>query len=432
MSDTRYSRPSRRRFLGGMLAAAAAPMVVPARVLGLEGAISPSNQITFGCIGVGNRSRAILPMFLSFKELRFTAVSDCRADRMQSAKGAIDGHYGSAGCTAMPDFRELLGRKDIDAVFIATGNRWHAMASMHAARAGKDIYCEKPISLTIGESRALADTCRRHGTIFQCGTQRRATASYRFAADMVRQGRIGKLRTIEMQVWEGPAIPHGKPAPVPAGWDYDTWLGQVPWRPYVPGRVNAWQYFFDTADGMLTDMGCHYSDQMQWALERDSTGPVEFEGEAKFPDPTKFMSDTPITGVARCKYADGIEGVMHQRGGFVDRYIRYIGDEGWIQVDDDTNVVTASPKSLLTLRSTAGKGWDDVTGHVQDLINCIRKRTQPQCNAEVAHRAHSICLAMSISQRAGRKLKWDPAAERFDDAQANQLLWREPRAPWRI
>ena len=123
---------------------------------------------------------------------------------------------------------------------------------------------------------------------------------------------------------------------------------------------------------------------------------------------------------------------MHQRGGFVDRYIRYIGDEGWIQVDDDTNVVTASPKSLLTLRSTAGKGWDDVTGHVQDLINCIRKRTQPQCNAEVAHRAHSICLAMSISQRLGRKLKWDPAAERFDDAQANRLLWREPRAPWRI
>ena len=210
------------------------------------------------------------------------------------------------------------------------------------------------------------------------------------------------------------------------------WLGQVQWRPFVPARVHSWQYFFDTADGMLTDMGCHYTDQMQWALQRDHTGPVEFEGKAEFPDPAKFMSDTPVTGMARCKYADGIEGVMYQRQGFTDRYLRYIGDEGWIQVDDETNVVTTSNKALLSLRSTLGKGWDDVTGNVQDLIHSIRKRTPTQCNPEVAHRAQSICLAMTISQRLGRKLKWDPVAERFDDEQANRLLWREPRAPWRI
>jgi len=400
-------------------------------VLGLSEAVAPSNRITFGAMGIGNRARDTLPTFLAFPDIQFVGVSDCRADRLTAAKEIVDRRYGNQDCQTYPDFRDLLSRKEIDAVSIATGNRWHGLGSIYAARAGKDIYCEKPISLTIAEGRALVQTCRSFATVYQAGTQRRSTASYRFAVEMVRQGRIGKLSTVEMQVWAGPAIAHEKAAPVPAGWDYDTWLGQTPWYPFVPGRVNAWQYFWDTAEGIMTDMGCHYTDQMQWALGTDNTGPIEFEAKGELPDATKFCSDAPITGIGRCTYANGVTGLMYQRGAFKDRYIRFIGDEGWIQVDDETDVVTAEPKSILALKSSGGAGWGDTSDHVRNLLNSIRSRTPTVCNPEVAHRAITICQAWTISLRLGRKLKWDPVKERFDLDEANRMLYREPRAPWR-
>jgi predicted dehydrogenase len=423
---------NRRQFLTRAFCLAAAPMVIPSSVLGLGGTVSPNNRITFGSIGVGNRARATLPNFLSFDEIRFVAASDCRADRLKSAKQTIDEHYGNQDCKTYPDFRELLARSDIDAVSIATGNRWHGLGSIYAARAGKDIYCEKPVTLTISEGRKLVETCRCFGTIYQAGTQRRSTASYRFAMEMVRQGRIGRLKTVEMQVWAGPAITHETPTAVPRGWDYDIWLGQSPWQPYVPGRVNAWQYFWDTAEGVLTDMGCHYTDQMQWVLQTDDTGPVEFEAQGELPDPTKYFSDAPITATARCTYANGVVGVMYQRGAFKDRYIRYIGDEGWIQVDDETDLVTAEPKSILALKAAGGAGWGDASDHVRNLLKSIRSRTPTLCNPEVAHRTITICQAWNISLRLGRKLKWDPITERFDLEEANRMLYREPRAPWRV
>lgn len=424
-------RMTRRQFLRGA-AVVAAPLILPGRVLGLDGGTAPSNRIGLGVIGVGNRARHVLPNFLSFSELQCVAVSDCRADRLAGGKKLVDAHYNNDDCRTHADFRELLAGKDLDAVLIATGNRWHALASMYAARAGKDVYSEKPISLTIGEGRALVETCRRYGTIYQAGTQRRATDSYRFAMEMVRQGKIGKLHTVEMQLWTGAAVAHEKPAPVPAGWDYDTWLGQTPWKPFVPGRVNAWQYFWDTAEGMATDMGCHYTDQMQWVLGTDHTGPVEFEATGEFPDPAKFMSDTPLTGVAQCRYANGVTGIMYQRRGFADRYIRYIGDGGWIQVDDETDAVTAEPKSMLSLKGAGGASWANAGGHIGDFLHSIRSRRPTRCHPEVAHRANSICQALTLSLRLGRNLKWDPVAERFADADANRMLWREPRAPWRI
>lgn len=421
---------SRRNFLARSTAALTLPSILPGAVLGLNGATPPSDRIRFGAIGVGNRARAILPNFLSFRDIQFIGVSDCRADRLQSAKAMVDTHYGNSDCQAYADFRELLARPDIDAVLIATGNRWHGLGSIYAAKAGKDIYCEKPISLTIGEGRQLAETCRRFGAVYQAGTQRRSTASYQFAADMVRHGRIGKLHTVEMQVWAGPTIPLEAPSPVPAGWDYATWLGQSPWHPFVSSRVNAWQYFWDTAEGILTDMGCHYTDQMQWTLGTDDTGPVEFEAEGEFPDPAKMASDTPITAVAHCKYASGVTGVLYQRGEFKDRYLRYIGDEGWIQVDDETDLVTAEPASILSYKEAGGAGWGDASDHVRDLLNCIRSRRQPACNPEVAHRAITICQAWNLCLRLNRKLKWDPVGERFDCAEANRMLHREARSPW--
>lgn len=424
-------RLGRRGFLRRCGLFAVAPMIVPGRVLGRDGGTAPSNRIVFGGIGIGNRARHILPNFLWQPAIQWTAVSDARADRLASAKEMIDAHYGSKDCRAFSDFRELLARKEIDAVLIATGNRWHAMASMFAAQAGKDIYCEKPISLSIAEGRQLVATCRRFGTVYQAGTQRRSTASYRFAREMVRQGRIGRVHTVESQVWTGAAVPHGKPEPVPEGWNYDLWLGPVQWRPFVPGRVHHWTCFWDTGEGMHTDMGTHYTDQMQWVLGTDDTGPVEFEtSDIVWPDPAKFMSETALSGTFRCRYASGVNGVIFQRGAFKDRYIRFIGDEGWIQVDDETDLVTAHPASILGLRAGTGAKWSDASGHITDLLQSIRSRRPTLCNPEVGHRAQSIVEAMTISARLNRKLKWDPAREQFDCEEANRMLRREPRAPW--
>lgn len=433
MKPTAASPLNRRQFLQRTAAGLALPLLVPGSVLGRNGAVAPSNRLVFGGIGMGHRARHILPNFLSFKAIHFAAVSDARRDRLQSAKEMVDAHYRNSDCAMHDDFRALLARPDIDAVLIATGNRWHAMASMFAAHAGKDIYCEKPISLTIQEGRNLVETCRRFGTIYQAGTQRRSTASYRFARDMVQQGKIGRVHTVEMQVWTGDVVPHEGARPVPAGWDYDQWLGPVPWRPFVPARVNAWTCFWDTGEGMHTDMGTHYTDQMQWVLGADTTGPVEFEThDLVWPDPARFMSETAISGTFRCRYANGVQAVLYQRGAFKDRYIKYIGDEGWIQVDDETDGVTAQPQSILSLRTPGGVGWSNASGHVGDLLACIRSRQQPLCHPEVAHRAQSIVGAMTISARLNRKLQWDPMRERFDLEAANRMLWREPRAPWSV
>jgi predicted dehydrogenase len=426
------NKTSRRSFLHQGMAWAAVPLLVPASVLGRAGVVAPNSRIGFAVMGVGNRARHILPNFLGFNELRCVAVTDSRRERLRTAREFVNAHYRNEDCRAYTDFRELLAQPDIDAVLVATGNRWHGLGSMYAARAGKDIYSEKPVTLTIGEGRALVGCCRRFGAVYQAGTQRRSTESYAFAREMVRQGRIGRLKTVEMQCWTGPAIPHSPAEPVPEGWDYDQWLGQAPWRPFTPARVHNWQYFWDTGEGILADMGCHYTDQMQWVLGADDTGPVEYETTGTWPDPTKFCSETPITAEARCRYADGVEGVMFQRAGFVDRYIRFLGDEGWIQVDDETDVVTAEPASILRLRSEGGVSWANASAHIRDFLDSIRSRRPTACGAEVAHRAMTVCQAMNLSLRLGRKLRWDPVRERFDVPEANRMLHREPRAPWRL
>ena len=424
---------NRRSFLKGVLATAAAPLVLPGSVLGLNGATAPSNKLVFGGIGMGNRAMYILPNFLACADLQFAAVSDARQDRLQNAKRAIDQHYGNSDCRTCPDFRELLAQKDIDAVLIATGNRWHASASMFAARAGKDIYCEKPISLTIREGRELVNVVRQYGTIYQAGTQRRSTGSYQFAREMVRRGRIGRVHTVEMQLWTGGLVPHEKPSRVPPGWNYDMWLGPVQWRPFVAGRVNGWPYFWDTGEGMHTDMGTHYTDQMQWVLGTDATGPVEFEAtDLVWPDPKVYMSETAISGTFKYRYANGVQGIIYQRGEFKDRYIRYIGDAGWIQVDDETDIVTAEPKSILETKQAGWVSWSNAGAHIRNLLDSIRSRTPTLCHPEVAHRAQTICEATTISARLGKKLQWDPVTEQFDNPDANRMLYRQARAPWRV
>ncbi|MCY2986820.1 MAG: Gfo/Idh/MocA family oxidoreductase [Planctomycetota bacterium] len=427
------TRPSlsRRSFLQRSTAlglAWTAPLVVPGHVLG-RGATAPSNRIVMGVIGYGGRCAAILPHFMMFDDVQCLAVSDCRANRLVAAKAVVNARYGNQDCAAYADFRDLLARPDIDAVLIATGDRWHTPLSILAARSGKDIYCEKPTSLTIGESRVMADTMARYGTVYQAGHQRRSVGSYRFQVELARSGLIGKVHTIVCQVWEGPTVGPDKPRPVPTGFDYDMWLGPTPWHPYTEARVNGWNYFWDIGAGPLIGMGCHYTDIAQWGLQRDHTGPVAFEGTATWK--RDAFSETPVTADCCCTYADGVKLVLRSSGTFQDRYIRFVGSDGWVQVDDETNTVTAEPKSLLRTRNLSAPGWDQTGDHVRNWLDCIKSRARTTCHPESAHRATAICHAVSIGLRLGRSLKWDPQAEQFvDDAQANAMLGRAMRSPW--
>ena len=420
---------ARRRFLQGVGRAAAFPLLVSPAVLGRAGSVPPNSRIVLGNIGHGHRATAILPHFMRFKEIQVRGVADCRRDRLLAGKAQVDGFYKNKDCLIFDDFRELLARPDFDAVFLATGNRWHGMGSILAAKAGKDIYSEKPVTLTLAEGRELVNAVQRNGAVYQAGHQRRSVDSYRFMAEVVRRGMIGRVHTVIMQVWEGPAIGYQAPSPVPKGFNYDMWLGQTPWRPFCWAHVNAWQYFWDTAEGVLTDMGCHYTDLMQFTFGTDDTGPVEYEGWAVFPEDA--YSETPIRAEVRCRYPNGVVGVLQQRGAFGERFIRFVGDEGWIQVDDETNRVTASPASILRWRTIGTKSWADTGGHIADWLHAIRHRTRPAAHVEAAHRAISICQISNLCLRLGRKLRWDPKTESFlDDPEANRMRARARRAPW--
>ena len=426
---------SRRRFLRDAAAAlggaAAAPVLVPASALGKGGAVAPSDQITLGVIGYGGRCRRVLGHFLTFKEVRCLGVCDVRASQRRAAKTRIDTHHGTRDCKTCNDLGELLARDDIDTVLLATGDRWHTLGSILTARAGKDMYCEKPISMTIAEGRALADTMARLGTVYQAGHQRRSVDSYRFQVEAARSGMIGKLHTILCRVWTGPSRKPEAPRPVPPGFDYDTWLGPTPYHPYTNARVRGWNYFWDTGAGPIIGMGCHYTDIAQWGHDSDDTGPVAYEGEAVF-NPDNFY-ETPISGEVRCTYTDGVKLVLRSIGTFAQRFIRFIGTKGWIQVDDQTNLVTAEPKSLLKTRGIAARSWAHTGDHIRNFLDCVRTRERTVCDAESAHRATTICHIASICLRLGSSLKWDPKAERFPgNDEANRMISRAMRAPWTL
>ncbi len=425
----KQNRISRRGFLKKAAASAAVPYLVGSPALA-KGAAAPSERITVATIGHGNRCRNVMPHFLSFKDVQFIAVSDGRKDRLMGGKAQIDQYYGNTDCATYHDFRELLERDDLDAVFIATGDRWHALASIMAARAGKDVYSEKPMSITIEESRALVETMKRFGTVYQCGHQRRSVDSYRFQTEVARSGMIGKVHTVIAQNWENPVVKPEGPKPVPEGVDYEMWLGPTPWHPFVPARFHNWNYFWDTGAGTIIAMGCHYTDIAQWGLDTDDTGPVHYKGTAEF-IPGNF-ADVPIRAEVTCTYADGRRLITTSHGAFAERFIRFVGDKGWIQIDDETNVVTAEPQSILKLRAISAKSWANPGGHIENFLHCIRTRQETVCSPEKSHRATTIGHIANICLRLGKDLTWDPGTERFDDNDANRMISRALRPPWRL
>jgi predicted dehydrogenase len=431
------SKHTRRQFLKHLAAvaaaAAAAPCVIPSSVMGGQAeTVPPSERIGMGIIGYGGRGSDVIRHFMAEKDVQWRAICDVRRERQQAGKAAVDRNYASADCKTFADFREMIAGPGIDALLIATGVHWHAMASITCARAGKDIYCEKPTTLTVGLGRALVDTCKRLGTVFQAGHQRRSVDSFRFMAEVVRKGMIGQLKEIYCQSWTDGSFPPQAPQPVPPGFDYDMWLGPTPWHPYTKVRVDGRTNFWDTGGGILLDMGVHWTDMGQFVRQTDDTMPVEYEGEAVFDK--NACSETPVSGEYRATYADGV--VMRQRsiGGFDDRYIRFIGTEGWINLVDGTNAVTAEPASILKMRGISAKGWGDAGDHVRNFLDCIKSRNpMTTCHVESAHRATAIGHIGNLAFRLGRKLKFDPKTEHFiGDPEAEAMIHQPVRPPWHV
>jgi predicted dehydrogenase len=408
-----------------MGSAASVPYIIPSSAMGLWGHIAPSDRLTVANIGCGSRGLYNLGHFLKFSEVQCLAVADCWDSLSEKGKNMVDAHYGNKDCKILKH-NEILDRKDIDAVLIATGDRWHAVLSILASRAGKDVYCEKPFCLTIGEGQALVETTKKNGTVWQCGTQRRSNKSFEFFAKSPQSGKIGRLHTITLGLggwdWEKnePAIP----APVPEGFDYDRWLGQAPWLPYSEQCVRMWRSHWNTGGGVVADMGPHFIDIAQWAHESEHTTAVEYEGCGEFRE--GGYANVPFVIDIEARYSDGV--VIKMNSG--EKGIRFDGDEGWIYIDDFGNI---TPKELLSDPSISGVSYRYMAGHIRNFLDCVRSRQQPVSGPEITQRSHTIAHCANLSVRLGRKLQWDPEKERFiNDEEANGMLVRPMREPWGI
>jgi predicted dehydrogenase len=417
---------TRRRFLktaAGAGAMLSLPQLIPGTVLGLEGAVAPSERITLGGLGLGGRGTGDLRNFMDNPDVQFVAICDVRRERREAIKAMADGKYGNQDCATYRDLHEILARPDIDAMLIATGDRWHTMASITAAKAGKDVYCEKPCSMTISESRALADTFRKYGRIYQAGTQRRSIGNFIFAADLVAKGKLGKLHSVHANT-RPPATSHewlpAEPEPPVEECDWNMWLGPCPWRPFNSRYVRGgWRGFFDFHGGGILEWGAHTVDLCQWAAQKDHTTPVEY---------------VPEESGAVCTYADGLKLVMRDKGwmGLGTCSVRYEGDEGWIETGDSGRFAIY-PESLRTERTVFTRAGTDPSTHIRNFLNCVKTRRPANANSDVAARSHVVCHAAYISWQLGRPTRFDPVKEAFiGDEEANRMRSRAMREPWRI
>ena len=437
--DTRLSR---RRFLAasaagvalaglpqlrGGLSAAAEPATYKRRKFG------PNDLINIAVIGPGGSKGGFkqglhdTQSCANHTEVKVVGACDVDKGHLDEAAAAF-----GADCRKYTDFRELLARKDVDAVVIGAPDHWHAYMAIAAMKAGKDVYCEKPLTLTIEQGRQIVRTWRNTGAAFQTGSQQRSDANFRHACELIRNGRIGKINRVEARLPGGPVGGPFEVAPVPADLDWDLWLGPAPFNDYVKERAHGtFRWWMDYSGGMLTDWGAHHIDIAQWALGYDRSGPVSIEGSGKGPDPIcANCYDTFPDFDLDLTYANGVALRVTNKG---ENGVHFQGDDGWIFVA--RGKIEASDPTLLEspLPSNAIKLYES-NDHTGDFINCIRTRKQPICDAEIGHRSVSACHLCNICLKlGGRKLSWDPAKERFVDNQdANALLSRPARGVWKV
>lgn len=422
---------SRRDFLA---TTAVATMLPAVSALTAQGAFAANDRIHLGIIGIGPRCTYDLKAMLQFDDIRCVAIADVQASRRDAGKQLVDGHYDNADCKLYRDFRELLDRKDIDAVLIATGDRWHAAASMLAAKAGKDVYSEKPCGITVEACQQLADTMHREKRVFQAGTQRRSVPNFQTAVDLAHSGKLGKIHTLHASVY----IPElgntwlpAEPQPDPKVCDWNMWLGPAAWRPfnqkYVDGRWRG-QWDFDSGARLL-DWGAHTVDLCQWANKADDTMPIEYE-----PNETNIV----------CTYANGVKLIIDflaepfgdRSPHYITRLgtcpVRFVGDEGWVETGDSGEVVV-QPKALQKEITSAKRVRGlDVSAHSRNFFDCIRSRGTTNANPDVMRRSHIASHAAAIAWILKRKLTLDPVKEEFVDDDAANILRSRADRRWAV
>ena len=410
---------------------AVAPQIVPSSVLGADGQTAPSNRITVGFIGTGSHGVGWnLGPYLRHKDAQVVAVCDVDDGHLMRAKETVNERYENESCFATKDFREVLARKDIDTVMISTPDHWHTLISLYAIQAGKDVQCEKP-TLTIHEGRVLVEAVRKYKKVFQTSTEDRSIVEYHRLAELVRNGRIGKLQRIEVILPRQPAGPGvATPPPVPPRLDYEMWLGPAPFAPYTRDRVHFnFRWIEDYSGGIICDWGAHLFDTAQWANHTEHTGPVEVEGTGTHW--TGGLYNTVKDYDVTYRYANGV--VMTCKPG--DPSIKFIGTEGWVGNTGWRGPVQASSKAIL--ESKIGPNelhlYTNPKGEHDDFLQCVKSRKEPYFPVEIGHRVSTVCHLANIAIKVGGRLKWDPAQERFigNDA-ANAMLDRKRRDPWQL
>ena len=426
---------TRRRFLRNTMVAATAPCIIPASALGKEERPAPSNRLTMGMIGLGSMGMRHIKGFLQEKDCQIVAVCDVDAKRRADAVKEVNGSYGNADCADYNDFQDLIARDDIDGLCIAVPDHWHAVLAIPGIRAGKDIYGEKPLALTIAEGQAMVREVREQGCVWQMGSWQRSTAHFRFACELVRNGRIGKLERVEVGIGMGEPIGPQPVMPVPAGFDYDRWLGPAPWAAYTEKRCHwNFRWILDYSGGQVTDWGAHHIDIAQWGMGTDNTGPVEVEGRGIFPD--EGLWDAAIDYQFDCRYANGL--MLHvASNNHLRQGVRFTGDGGWVHVT--RSGVDANPKHLL--REAFGPDeihlprpeGNDRQGHRSNFLRCVKTREEPITPIEVGHRSITIAHLGNIAMILGRRIRWAPEREVIlGDASASGMLRRAMRAPWHV
>lgn len=433
---TRSFQPNRRDIvLGGIAAATSLATFVPGAALGRENKTAASEKITLGVIGIGPRCTYDLKAMLPFEDVRCVAIADVQASRREAGKTLVDTHYQNTDCKLYRDFRELLDRKDIDAVIVATGDRWHAAASILAAKAGKDVYSEKPCGITIAACQDLAETMQREKRVFQAGTQRRSVPNFQKAVELAHTGKLGKLHTMHASVYipvlDNSWLP-AQPQPAKEVVDWNLWLGPAAWRPfnqqYVDGKWRG-QWDFDSGARLL-DWGAHTVDLCQWANKADDTLPIEYE---------------PTEKNIVCRYANGVKLIIDflptpfgDRAPFYQTKlgtcpVRFVGEEGWVETGDEGEIIV-QPESLQKEIPDAAKRVRglDVSAHARNFFDCIRSRGTTAANPTVMRRSHIACHAAAIAWILGRKLTIDPVKEEFvNDPEAN-LMRSRPTRKWQV
>ena len=435
---------SRRSFLKRAAAATtgavAFPMIIPASALGLQGTTAPSNRVVMGCIGVGSQGTGNMGNFLE-KGTRVQIVAVCDVDEAHrtEAKRLVDDAQGNKDCSSIHDFRELIGRSDIDAVSIAVPDHWHSIPAIMAADAKKDIYAEKPLALTIGEGRAMCDAVKRNDIVWQTGSWQRSRANFRKGCELVRNGRIGKVHTVKVGLPTGKAIANQPEMPIPAGFDYEFWLGPAPWAPYTKERCHwNFRWIYDYSGGQLTDWAAHHCDIANWGMGTEYTGPESISGKGVFPD--DGLWNTAINYNLEVKFGKGASPVSPD--GFTmlvadsatfPMGARFEGENGWIFVDRGDKVEASSPEILNDpLPDNAIKFYES-KDHFDNFLDCVHSRKMTITPIEPAQRAISIAHLGNISIVLGPALSLDAKKEQcHGDETANRMLTRSMRGPWRV